>query len=127
VDSAALAMLGLLGLLLLPMRFAQRACVIGVLAIALVFCAIYWPLAVWNLSDRTLILPLLIVAGLWAIQFFAWTLPNQARDWRRSRPPKEPSPPAAAVGEPEPDTPVTAESVEGSDAQDRAEGGQNDD
>lgn len=123
VDTAALIVAVVLGLLLLPMKCARRACVVGVLAIALVFCAIYWPLAVWNLCDLTLVLPLLIVAGLWGIQFLVWTLPRCLREWHNARPGKVPAAKAAPASEPAPDEPATAESAEEAGDQDEAEGG----
>lgn len=123
VDTAALLLAILLGLLLLPMRFGRRVCVVGLLAIALVFSAIYWPLAVWNLCDLTLILPMLIVAGLWGIQFLAWRLPNQVRQCCRAKPLKEPSPTSEAAVEAEPHEPATNESVEPDNAQEETEGG----
>jgi hypothetical protein len=127
VNTASVVVTVVLGLLLWPMGFRRRVCVVGMLAIGLVFCAIYWPLAIWNLCDLTLILPLLIVAGLWSIQFLAWTLPDQVQRWYGSRPLKEPTPvDAAGAGDPEPSNPVTAESVEPEEAADQSEGERND-
>ena len=123
VDTATLVVTVILGVLLLPMGFGRRIGTVGTLAIALLFSTIYWPLAVWNLCDRTLVLPLLIVASLWCIQFLAWRLPGLMRQWYRSRPLTQPSPPSEGAGKPSQEKPTTEEPVEQSDAQDQAEGG----
>ena len=128
VDTATLVLALILGLLLLPMGFGRRICTVGTLVIALLFSSIYWPLAVWNLCDRTLVLPLLIVAALWCIQFLAWRLPSQMmRQWYRTRPLTQPSLPSEEACEPVQEKPTIAEPVEQSDGQGEAEGGRDND
>jgi hypothetical protein len=126
VDTAVLLVVILAGMLLLPMGFARRACVVGVLAIALVFGAVFWPLAMWNLCDNTLFYPVLIVAGIWAIQFFAWSLPRRFRQWCASRPPKEPTPPDTPAKAAEAVRPNEGKWADADEAGDREEGGRND-
>ncbi len=122
VETAAVIVTMVLGLLLLPMGFRRRVFVLGILAIALVFCAIYWPLAIWNLCDLTLVLPLLMVAGLWFIQLVAWRLPNN-----RLKSLKDSAPASKAVSnEQTSDRPVAAESVESAETATSSEGERND-
>lgn len=131
MNTAAMIATIALGLLLLPMGFRRRVFVVGLLAIAIVFFAIYWPLAIWNLCDKTLILPLLMVAGLWAIQFLGWTLPRRARQWYVARPAKSPfqspaEPPKETAGEKPEGTDSESGSPEQGDEQAQSEGERND-
>ncbi len=126
VETAAVIVTMVLGLLLLPMGFGRRVFVVGILAIALVFCAIYWPLAIWNLCDLTLILPLLMVAGLWFIQWVTWRLPNQFRDWHRVKSLKEPVPASEAVSHEQTSDRASAQRVEPAEAETPSEGERND-
>lgn len=127
VDTAILVLTVVLGLLLLPMGFSRRLCVMGILAIALVFSAIYWPLAVWNLCDLTLILPLLIIAGLWSVQFLAWRLPNQMRAWYGTRPTKKSPPQNQPSDASDHEKPAVADSGEPGGAEETPEGGHDND
>ncbi|MHB8897792.1 MAG: hypothetical protein ACYC6Y_03490 [Thermoguttaceae bacterium] len=95
VETTAVIVTLVLGLLLLPMGFRRRVFVLGILAVGLVFAAIYRPLAVWNVCDMTLVLPLLIVAVIWFVHLVAWRLPNRLR----SRLPLNRSSDPAARGE----------------------------
>ena len=126
VNTAAMIATVAVGLLLLPMGFRRRVCVVGLLAIAIVFCAVYWPLAIWNLCDKTLVLPLLMVAGLWAIQFLGWTLPRRAREWYVARPAKSPLGAAADSSKESGGKPEGTGSSEQGDEQAQSEGERND-
>ena len=127
VDTAVLVLTIVLGLLLLPMGFSRRLWVLGILGIALVFSAIYWPLAIWNLCDRTLIFPLLMIGGLWAVQFFAWRLPNRMRAWYGERNAAQSPPQEESHDVLDQEMPVVADSGEPEEGAEACEGGQDHD
>ncbi len=127
VETAVVVVAVVLGLLLLPMGCSRRAFVLGVLAVAMVFCAIYWPLAIWNLCDLTLGLPLLMVAGVWFIQFVVWRLPHRVHQWQVRKSVNEPAPAGDMVaGSQVADQPPPAEPAPPGQSEGSSEGGRND-
>ena len=88
----------LVGLLLVPFGAGKRVFVIGVCAIALVICAVFYPILLWQMCDGVLASACAIVLVVWTVRYFVWTYPRALAKRRAVKPQQPPPGPPAGTG-----------------------------
>jgi hypothetical protein len=100
LDACVVGLVVVVGLVLVPLGAGRRVFVAGLFAIALVVCAVFYPILIWQVCDGVLAGAVVIVLVVWVVWYFVWTRPRAIAARRAAQPP--PGPPSEAGEETSP-------------------------